>query len=90
MKTFAVPGGNGPASCGCWQAARERFGVFLHLEGQATAGINTQDLSSSSLCTDSVSSLWHPVYLRFEECQSRICSYFKDLFYRFYPIYFVN
>lgn len=90
MKTFAVPGGNGPALHGCWQGARERFGVFLHLEGQATAGINTQDLSSSSLHTDSVSSLWCPAGLGLEEWLTRICSYFKDLFYRFYPVYFVN
>lgn len=90
MKTFAVPGWNGPVSRGCWQGARERFGVFLHLEGQATAGINTQDLSSSSLHMDSVSSLWHPACLGFEERQIGICSYFMDLFYRFYPIYFVN
>lgn len=77
-------------SRGCWQGTRERFGVFLHLEGQATAGINTQHLSSSSLHMDNVSSLWRPACLGFEEWHTRICPCFKDLFYRFYPIYFVN
>lgn len=64
--------------------------MFLHLEGQATAGINTQNLTSSSLHMDCMSSLWCPACLGFEERQTRICYYFKDLFYRFYPIYFVN
>lgn len=80
MKTFAVPGGNGPALCGCWQCCR---GLVLQLAAQAAAGRGARVCMGSSPRREL--SVPHCV----SERQGFTCI-FKDLLYGFDTIYFVH